>query len=469
MGPILLCNGKIVNEGFIKEGHILIEDGKISKVFSASADILSIAESVERIDISNCHVFPGIIDDQVHFREPGLTHKADIYTEAKAAVSGGVTSFMEMPNTIPNVFTQKLLEDKFDIAKSCSLANFSFYLGASNDNLEEILKTNPKDVCGIKIFMGSSTGNMLVDDTEALENIFAKCNMLIATHCEDEETIQRNLTMYKTLYGVDISVGEHPNIRSAEACYKSSSKAVALAKKYQSRLHVLHISTKKELELFDGDIPLEDKRITAEACIHHLYFDDSAYEGKGNLIKWNPAIKTKTDKEAIRKGLADNTIDIIATDHAPHTLEEKQAKYFDAPSGGPLLQHGLVAMLDLYHEGVLSLEVIGRKMCHGPAICFQIKDRGFIKEGYWADLVVVDLNSPWKVSDTNLVSKCQWSPFKEHTFKSKVRQTFVNGHLAYFNPNQGNDLGSFDESKKGMRLIFDRQASQNTHAVGSFI
>jgi len=438
------------------EGHILIENGKISKVLSASADISSFPQDIEKIDASNCHVFPGIIDDQVHFREPGLIHKADINTEAKAAVSGGVTSFMEMPNTIPNVFTQKLLEDKFDIAKSCSLSNYSFYLGASNNNLEEILKTNPKNVCGVKIFMGSSTGNMLVDDSVALENIFANCKMLIATHCEDEETIQRNLAIFKGRYGKNIPVWEHPNIRSADACYISSSKAVALAKKHQSRLHILHISTKKEVGLFDGNTPLKDKRITSEACVHHLYFDDAAYKSKGNLVKWNPAIKSRADKEAIRKGLMDNSIDIIATDHAPHTLKEKQANYLDAPSGGPLLQHGLLAMLELYHEGVLSLEIICQKMCHAPAICFQIKDRGFIKEGCWADLVVVDLNSPWTVCDQNIVAKCKWSPFNEHTFKSRIKKTFVNGHLAYYNDKQGNELGSFDQTKKGMRLIFDR-------------
>ena len=456
MISILLCNGKIVNEGSIMEGHILIENGKISKVLSASADISSFPQDIEKIDASNCHVFPGIIDDQVHFREPGLIHKADINTEAKAAVSGGVTSFMEMPNTIPNVFTQKLLEDKFDIAKSCSLSNYSFYLGASNNNLEEILKTNPKNVCGVKIFMGSSTGNMLVDDSVALENIFANCKMLIATHCEDEETIQRNLAIFKGRYGKNIPVWEHPNIRSADACYISSSKAVALAKKHQSRLHILHISTKKEVGLFDGNTPLKDKRITSEACVHHLYFDDAAYKSKGNLVKWNPAIKSRADKEAIRKGLMDNSIDIIATDHAPHTLKEKQANYLDAPSGGPLLQHGLLAMLELYHEGVLSLEIICQKMCHAPAICFQIKDRGFIKEGCWADLVVVDLNSPWTVCDQNIVAKCKWSPFNEHTFKSRIKKTFVNGHLAYYNDKQGNELGSFDQTKKGMRLIFDR-------------
>ena len=456
MTAILLCNGKIVNEGSVKDGHVLIEDGKISRILSSTEDLSVFSKHVERININDCHVFPGIIDDQVHFREPGLTHKADIYTESKAAVAGGVTSFMEMPNTIPNVFTQELLEEKFNIAKNCSLANYSFYLGASNNNLDEILKTNPKNVCGIKIFMGSSTGNMLVDDMIALDNIFANCNMLIATHCEDEETIQKNLSKYKALYKQNIPVSEHPNIRSAEACYISSSKAVALAEKHNTRLHVLHISTKNELDLFDGNIPLKDKRITSEACIHHLFFDDSDYENKGNLIKWNPAIKTKADKDAIRKGLLDNTIDIIATDHAPHTLVEKQQKYLKAPSGGPLLQHGLAAMLELYHEGVLSLEVICHKMCHAPAVCFQIQDRGFIREGYWADLVVVDLNLPWKVSSSTLISKCQWSPFEQDSFQSKVRHTFVNGHLAYSNSSKGEALGLFDESTKGMRLIFDR-------------
>ncbi|MDC3050624.1 dihydroorotase, partial [Flavobacteriales bacterium] len=378
-----------------------------------------------------------------------LTHKADIYTESKAAVAGGITSFMEMPNTQPQTLTQDLLELKFKKAKEVSLANYSFFMGASNDNLEEVLKTDPKNVGAIKIFMGSSTGNMLVDDKSVLENIFEKSKMLIAVHCEDEAIIQQNTAHYKSIYGEDVPIEIHPKIRSEEACYKSSSMAIELAKKHDTRLHVFHLSTAKEMELFRNDIPLEEKRITAEVCIHHLWFDDSQYADKGTHIKWNPAVKSKADKEAVFQALLDDRIDIIATDHAPHTLEEKNNTYFNAPSGGPLVQHALVAMLEFYHDRKISLEKIVEKMCHSPAICFQVENRGFLRKGYAADLVLFELNNPWTVKKDNILYKCGWSPFEGNTFKSRVSHTWVNGHLVYQN-------GKFDESQKGQRLTFSR-------------
>ena len=400
------------------------------------------------IDAGQKYLMPGIIDDQVAL-EPGLTHKADIYTESKAAVAGGITSFMEMPNTQPQTLTQDLLELKFKKAKEVSLANYSFFMGASNDNLEEVLKTDPKNVGAIKIFMGSSTGNMLVDDKSVLENIFEKSKMLIAVHCEDEAIIQQNIAHYKSIYGEDVPIEIHPKIRSEEACYKSSSMAIELAKKHDTRLHVFHLSTAKEMELFRNDIPLEEKRITAEVCIHHLCFDDSQYADKGTHIKWNPAVKSKADKEAVFQALLDDRIDIIATDHAPHTLEEKNNTYFNAPSGGPLVQHALVAMLEFYHERKISLEKIVEKMCHSPAICFQVENRGFLREGYAADLVLFELDNPWTVNQDNILYKCGWSPFEGNTFKSRVSHTWVNGHLVYQN-------GKFDESQKGQRLTFSR-------------
>ncbi|MEI6816534.1 MAG: dihydroorotase [Bacteroidota bacterium] len=442
---MLIRNATIVNEGkqFVADVHI--RNGRIEKIGSN----LSIREKVIEIEATGKHLFPGAIDDQVHFREPGLTHKGEIYTEAKAAVAGGITSFMEMPNTIPNVFTQELLEDKFQIAARTSLANYSFFIGASNDNAEVVLKTNRKNVAGIKIFMGSSTGNMLVDNPSTLEFLFSRSELLIATHCEDEATIRRNLEQYKSQYGENIPVSCHPLIRSAEACYLSSSMAVELAKKHGTRLNILHISTAKELELFRNDIPLKDKKITAEACIHHLWFDDGDYERLGNFIKWNPAIKTKHDKEEIFKALLDDRIDILATDHAPHTMEEKSQSYLKAPSGGPLVQHAFVAMLEFYHRGMISLEKIAEKMAHHPAICYMVEDRGFIREGYHADLVLIDLNSPWKVEKSNLLYKCNWSPFEGETFNAKVTHTIVSGHLAY-------EHGSFHEEQKGQRLLFTR-------------
>ena len=440
----LLKNAQIVNEGSIYTADLLIEGERIAKIAPSIID-----DTAEMFDLKGKFLLPGLVDDQVHFREPGLTHKGRIYTEARAAVAGGITSFMEMPNTNPQALTQELLEDKYKIGAKDSLANYSFFMGASNENLAEVLKTDPKQVAGVKIFMGSSTGNMLVDDKEVLNSIFSKCKMLIAVHCEDEESIRANSAKMKAEYGEDLPIRFHPVIRNAEACYTSSSMAVTLAKKHDTRLHILHISSAKETELFRNDIPLKEKKITAEACIHHLWFDDSSYEEKGTLIKWNPAVKSLADKEAIWAALLDDRIDIIATDHAPHTLEEKQNTYFKAPSGGPLVQHALVAMLEFYHQGKVSMEWIVNKMCHAPADCFQLKERGFIKEGFYADLVVVDIQKAWTVAKENILYQCAWSPFEGQEFKSSVSQTFVNGNLVY-------NEGVFDESTRGMRLEFDR-------------
>ena len=440
----LLKNAQIINEGVIVTADVMIQGNRIVKVAKSIND-----EAAEVIDLSGKFLMPGVIDDQVHFREPGLTHKGRIYTEAKAAVAGGITSFMEMPNTKPQALTQVLLEEKYLIGSKDYLANYSFFMGASNENLEEVLKTDPKQVAGVKIFMGSSTGNMLVDDKQVLNDIFSKCDMLIAVHCEDEETVRKNSAQMKDEYGEDLPIRFHPIIRSEEACYKSSSMAVELAKKHNTRLHILHISTDKETNLFRNDIPLSQKRITAEACIHHLWFDESSYDEKGTHIKWNPAVKSAKDKEGVWKALLDDRIDIIATDHAPHTIDEKNNKYFEAPSGGPLVQHALVAMLEFYHQGKVSLEWIVEKMCHAPATCFQVKERGFIREGYYADLVVVDLDKPWVVAKDNILYHCGWSPFEGETFKSSVVKTFVNGNLVY-------EGGTFDESHRGMRLEFDR-------------
>ena len=440
----LLKNAQIVNEGSIIKADLLIDGQRISKI----APIITDADA-QVIDLEGNFLLPGIVDDQVHFREPGLTHKGRIYTEARAAVAGGITSFMEMPNTVPQALTQELLEDKYLIGAKDSLANYSFFMGASNENLEEVLKTDPKRVAGVKIFMGSSTGNMLVDDKAVLNSIFSKCKMLIAVHCEDEQTIRTNSAKMKAEYGEDLPLRFHPLIRNDEACYKSSSMAIQLAKKHDTRLHILHISTAKETALFRNDIALKEKKITAEACIHHLWFDECSYDEKGTLIKWNPAVKSQKDKEAIWSALLDDRIDIIATDHAPHTLEEKQNTYFKAPSGGPLVQHALVAMLEFYHQGKVSLEWIVTKMCHAPADCFQLKDRGFIREGFYADLVVVDPYKPWTVTKQNILYQCAWSPFEGTVFKSSVRKTFVNGNLVY-------NQGVFDETTRGMRLEFDR-------------
>ena len=440
----LIKNAQLVNEGNICQSDVLIED-KIIKQIAAEINV----EADKIIDAEGLHLLPGVIDDQVHFREPGLTHKANIYTESKAAVAGGITSFMEMPNTNPQTLTQKLLEDKYQIAAQSSIANYTFFMGVSNDNLSEVLKTNPKNVGAIKIFMGSSTGNMLVDNKTVLEEIFAKSPMLIAVHCEDEETIQENIIKAKKEFGEDVPISEHPNIRSAEACYKSSSMAVELAKKYNTRLHIFHISTEKEIALFDNKLPLKEKCITAEVCIHHLWFDESNYTEKGTFIKWNPAVKKQSDKEALLQALLDNKLDVIATDHAPHTLEEKSNTYFKAPSGGPLVQHALPAMLSLVNQGKISLEKVVEKMCHNPAICFKVENRGFIREGYFADLVLVDLNNAWEVNKENILYKCGWSPFEGETFNAQITHTFVNGHIAY-------EFGNFDETQRGMRLTFER-------------
>ena len=440
----LIKNASIVNEGKIFISDLLIEDERIKQI-SERIDVNSDIE----IDATGKYLFPGIIDDQVHFREPGLTHKANIYTESKAAIAGGITSYMEMPNTNPQTLTQELLEQKFKIAEEDSLANFTFFMGVSNNNLEEVLKTDPKTVGAIKIFMGSSTGDMLVDDRKVLEEIFSKTPMLIAVHCEDENIIQENIAKAKEIFGEEVPISEHPNIRSEEACFKSSSFAVELAKKHNSRLHVFHLSTEKEIKLFDNTIPLSEKRITAEVCIHHLWFDESDYQEKETLIKWNPSVKKKSDQEALFQALLDDKLDVIASDHAPHTLEEKKNPYFKSPSGGPLVQHTLLAMLEFYKNGKITLEKVVEKMCHNPAICFQIEDRGFVKEGFFADLVLVDLEKSWEVTKENILYKCGWSPFEGQNFHSTITHTFVNGHIAY-------EYGSFDESTKGQRLKFNR-------------
>jgi dihydroorotase len=446
MDTKLILNANIVNEGKVFEGDVLIKGQYIDLI----GKDLSAHHAETIIDAKGKYLLPGVIDDQVHFREPGLTHKGNIYTEARAGVAGGVTSFMEMPNTNPPAFTQELLEQKYLIASQNSLANYSFFMGASNDNLDEVMKTDITTVCGLKIFMGSSTGNLLVDDPKTLEGFFSRFPALIASHCEDEATIRKNSAEFAERYGENISVEYHPLIRSAEACYLSSSFAVGLAKKHGTRFHVLHISTARETSLFDNSIPVEKKKITSEACIHHLWFNDSDYKKLGTLIKWNPAIKTEHDQLEVFNALLDDRIDVIATDHAPHTWDEKQNSYFKAPSGGPLIQHSLTAMLEFHHKGKISMEKIVQKMSHNPAIVFQIKKRGFIREGYFADLVLVDLNNPWTVSKENILYKCGWSPLEGTTFRARVSQTLVSGHLVYSD-------GIFDESKKGNRLLFNRK------------
>ena len=444
---ILLKSGTIINEGKQFVADILIKNGRIEKI----APSISVDYKIEELNLKGKYVLPGCIDDQVHFREPGLTHKAEIKTESRAAVAGGITSFMEMPNTVPNTLTQSLLEDKYQIAAQNSIANYSFFMGASNDNIEEVLKTNERNVCGVKIFMGSSTGNMLVDNEKTLTNLFSKVPpILIATHCEDEATIQANIKIYREKYGEDVPVECHPLIRNAEACYKSSSMAVELAKKYDTRLHILHISTEKEIALFDNMLPLEQKLITAEACVHHLWFSDEDYKTKGNFIKWNPAVKSATDREAIWKALLEDKIDVIATDHAPHTIEEKNQSYFKAPSGGPLVQHALLAMLEKVKEGKIAIEKVVEKMAHSPAILFKIEERGFIREGYHADLVIVNPSEGITVSKENILSKCGWSPFEGIHFNHTIEKTFVNGKLVYSN-------GQIVENGSGSRLLFTRR------------
>ncbi len=444
MDRILIKNGKLVNEGSIFESDVLIDGDRIKRIDN------DISEPNTRVvDVAGQYILPGVIDDQVHFREPGLTHKGNIATESRAAVAGGITTFMEQPNTDPQTTTIEKLEKKFALASKSAFANYSFLFGGTNDNLEEIKKLDKNACSGIKLFLGSSTGNMLVDDEAVIEKIFRNTEMVISTHCEDEGTIRSNLEKYKAEYGDGIPVKYHPIIRSEEACYLSSSKAIALAKKTGARLHVFHLSTGKETELFRNDIPLSEKKITAEVCIHHLWFSDIDYESKGTLIKWNPAVKTSTDRERLWAALLDDRIDVIATDHAPHLLEEKDRVYTQAPSGGPLVQHALPAMLEKYHQGVISLERIVEKMCHNPSILFDIKKRGYLREGYFADIAIVDVDDPQKISKENIVYKCGWSPFEGDTFRSRITHTFVNGHLAYEN-------GSFSDKRRAMRLTFNR-------------
>ena len=439
---MIIRNARLVNRGRIIETDLLIRQGRIAKIapsISERADI--------ELDVRGHHVLPGIIDDQVHFREPGLTHKANIASESRAAVAGGTTSFMEMPNVNPPTVTQALLEEKYQIAARTSLANYSFYMGATNDNLEEVLRTDPRSVCGIKIFMGSSTGNMLVDDPTALERIFAQSPMLIATHCEDEATVRRNFARYQRIFGDRLSAQHHPLIRNVQACILSSAMAVELAKKHGTRLHVLHISTKDELALFDSDLPLEQKKITAEVCVHHLHFSADDYDMLGNQIKCNPAIKGKQHRAALLPALLKNRLDVIATDHAPHTWAEKSQPYATAPAGLPLVQHSLNLMLEFYQQKKITLERIVEKMCHAPAIAFRVKDRGFLDEGCWADLSIVDLDHEWTVQPDNILYHCGWSPLTGHTFRGKVLSTVVSGHLAWHE-------GRFFEEKMGERLSF---------------
>ena len=443
---ILIKNARIVNEGRIFNGDVLIENQFINEI-SESISVKNVDTQV--IDAENKFLLPGMIDDQVHFREPGLTHKANIATESKAAIAGGITSFIEMPNTIPQATTIEKLEDKFKIAAETSFANYSFMFGGTNDNLEEILKVDTKNVAGLKLFLGSSTGNMLVDNPEVLEQIFSSTDMIISVHCEDEQTIRENTQKYVSEFGDDIPVKYHPIIRSEDACYLSSSKAIELAKKTGARLHVFHLSTAKEMKLFTNKTPLKDKKITAEVCIHHLWFSDEDYDKKGTLIKWNPAVKSSTDREALWKALLDDRIDVIATDHAPHTKEEKDSPYTKAPSGGPLVQHAVVALMEAYHKNQISIEKIVEKMAHNPAILFQVEKRGFIKKGYYADLILVDPHNPWTVKKDNILYKCGWSPFEGTTFKSRITHTILNGSLVYHN-------AQFFNHNAAMRLTFNR-------------
>lgn len=446
MKTFIIKNISIVNEGRTIIGDVVIEGELIKDILEANS-----APNVPNatiIDGTGKHLLPGVIDDQVHFREPGLTHKADIFTESLAAVAGGTTSFMEMPNTNPQTTTQQLLNEKYSMGSQKSLANYSFYIGATNDNLNELLKTDPRTVCGIKIFMGSSTGNMLVDNPKTLEGIFKESPMLIATHCEDEATIKANTALYKQKFGDDIPITYHPIIRDAEACYKSSALAVEMAAKYGTRLHVLHLSSAKETALFEkGNHP--DKKITAEVCVHHLWFSDEDYDKKGTFIKWNPAVKSPSDRAGLWTALLDGRLDVIATDHAPHTLDEKKNNYSKAPSGGPLVQHSLVAMLEFAQQGKISIETVVEKMSHQPARLFKVSKRGFIRKGYYADLVIVNTNAPWQVTPDNILYKCKWSPFEGFTFNSKIEYTFINGHPAYAQ-------GNIDQQFRGMRLSFDR-------------
>lgn len=445
MKRILIKNARIVNENKIFEGDLLIEDDRIAKI---DQNLSQVHSDTILIDAEGRFLIPGVIDDQVHFREPGLTHKGDIASESRAAVAGGITSYMEQPNTKPAAVTLEELEKKYDRAKETSVANYAFNLGATNDNIEEIKKADPKRIPGVKVFMGSSTGNMLVDEEVALNRIFSESPLMVITHCEDEETISFNFEQYKERYGDDIPIEFHPEIRSREACFKSTSLAIELAKKHGTRLHVFHISTAEEAALFSNK-PLEEKKITAEVCVHHLWFSAEDYAEQGTLIKWNPAVKEISDRDALWKALKEGRLDVVATDHAPHTLEEKKNVYTKAPSGGPLVQHALPAMMEFVRDEDISMEMLVTKMCHNPAKIFNIKDRGFIREGYFADLVLLDPSRPWKVNSDNILAKCGWSPFEGVTFRSRITHTFVNGQLVY-------DNGKVNDSKKGMRLEFDR-------------
>src|SRR5664279_137643 len=447
MSNILIKNATIINEGRTFCGDLLIKDELIASI--GSSEEFRIPSDVKIIDATGLLLLPGIIDDQVHFRDPGLTYKGDIHSESRAAVAGGVTSFMDMPNTNPQTVTIDLLNEKYVIGSENSFTNFSFYLGATNTNIDEVMKIDQSAVCGIKLFMGSSTGNMLVDNETALKELFSRTTLPIAAHCEDEPTIRKNSEIYREKYGEEVPIRMHPLIRSREACFKSSSHAVSLAREYNTRLHILHLSTADELKLFDNSLPLKQKRITGEVCVHHLWFDDTSYNDLGTLIKWNPAIKTRFDRDALINGVNNNLIDIIATDHAPHTLSEKGNSYFKAPSGGPLIQHTLVLMLELWHRKIFSLEKIVEMMCHNPAILFNIRKRGFIREGYQADLVLVDPSNSWNVSKENILYKCGWSPFEGVTFQSKVVKTIVNGTIVY-------DNGLINEDYRGQRLMFER-------------
>ena len=447
MSSILIKNATIINEGKSYRSDLLIKDELISSIISAEK--LPLPAGTKIIDATGLLLIPGIIDDQVHFRQPGLTHKGDIFSESRAAVAGGVTSFMDMPNTDPQTVTIDLLNEKYRIGSENSLTNYSFYIGATNTNLNEVMKADPSAVCGIKLFMGSSTGNMLVDNENTLKELFSRAILPVTAHCEDEPTIRKNSEIFREKYGEEVPVKMHPLIRSREACFLSSSHAVKLAKEYNTRLHVLHLSTADELKLFNNDLPLNQKRITGEVCVHHLWFDESSYDDLGTLIKWNPAIKTRFDRDALIHGVNINLIDIVATDHAPHTITEKTNSYFKAPSGGPLIQHSLVVMLELWHRKIFSLEKIVEMMCHNPAVLFNIRNRGFIREGYKADLCLIDPSQPWSVSKDNILYKCGWSPFEGTTFRSKVVQTIVNGNIVY-------DNGVINENFRGQRLIFDR-------------
>ena len=446
MNSIFIRNATIVNEDRSFKGDLLIKDEYISAIGLIEQNLIPAGTKI--IDASGLLLLPGIIDDQVHFREPGLTHKGDILSETRAAVAGGVTSFMDMPNTVPQTVTIDLLNEKYKTGQENSLINYSFYIGGTNNNLYELMRADPQTVCGIKLFLGSSTGNMLVDNLEVLKEIFSKSSLLIACHCEDEPTIRKNSDIFRAKYGENVPVRFHPLIRSREACFLTSSFAVNLARDYNTRLHILHLSTADELRLFSNEIPLAEKRITGEACIHHLWFEEADYERLGNFIKWNPAIKTKYDRDSLIKGINNNLIDIVATDHAPHTVTEKSNSYFKAPSGGPLVQHSLVTMMEMYHKGFFSLEKIVEKMCHNPSILYRIKERGFIREGYKADICLVDPENPWTVSKENILYKCGWSPFEGFTFKSKVIKTIVNGNIIF-------DNGMINENHRGERLMFN--------------